>query len=54
MGMQNAKDSDTAGMTAECTCLVVYNIFLPLLSFLFVPCSEIFFSVVHFLKRKHF
>lgn len=47
MGKQNAKDSDTVGMIAEPMCLVVYYIFHPLLSFIFVPCSTIF-SVVHF------
>lgn len=47
VGKQNAKDSDTVGMTAEPMCLGVYYIFHPLLSFIFVPCSKVF-SAVHF------
>lgn len=55
MGKLDAKDRDTVGMIIEPKCLVVYYIFNPLLSFIFVPCSTIF-SVVHFFlkKRKHF
>lgn len=53
MVKQNAKDSDTVGRIAEHTCLVVYYIFLPLLSFIFVLCFQKSYSqLCLFLKEN--
>lgn len=54
MGKENAKDSDTVVIIAKCMRLVVYYIFLPLISFIFVPCSKVLFSIVLFFLKKTF
>ena len=46
VGKQDAKDCETVGTVAECTCLGVCYVFHPLPSVICVPCSKIF-SVVH-------
>lgn len=50
VGRQDAEAWEPVGTVAECTCLGAQDIFHPLLSVVWVPCSKIF-SHVHFLAK---